>query len=234
VTTLVAETALAWDHFLPKEVDETLARGIEAFRTVNWLNIKRELAPTQNQHVADGVEPHWTAPGEAMFWQRTTLRHRGDDGNIEETLTEWEPTGPISAGSAAVIARHLENGMRLRPEGGVEAQDAAGPPVDQVVPETYTCVRHNAPYPTWRGYLKHCKARYEIPELPLPMDRWRLVRSSIWYCRWHDTAWGAVQRRSVLQHQRSHKLGPVLVHATLESLETGNQKIPSESRNGGK
>lgn len=232
MTIEVAEKAQAWDIFLSKETDEVRRRGIETFRATHWPNIRRELTLAHNRDVVDGVEPHWTAPGKAMFWRRTMLRHRNSQGVMVEEQSDWEPTGPLSAASAAVIAQHLGNGFSFRPTSGVEAE-AAVPPADQAVSEirTYRCEIHGTPFPTWKGYLKHCKASYEEPKLPLPGPQWCHYKKSTWYCRWHDTCWDERERRSAIQHQRSHRIGPVLVHPRLADMETAGQDVPREHSN---
>ena len=229
MTTIAAERQLDWDQFLLVGTEEVTLRAIEVFRGLHWPNMKRELETAHGQNIAEGVEPHWTAPAEAMFWQQTTLRKR-IDGHTRDILSAWEPVGPLSAGSTSVIARYLENGMRFRPPNhGVDGQNAAVPSDGfQDAAVTYRCRVHETVYPTWKGYLQHCRHKDEMPLLDLPADRESLLDHYKWYCRWWDIGWDEIKLRGALQHQRTHRVGVLQVHATLESMENDKQELLKE------
>ena len=131
---MVTETndvKLTWDAFLDDE-DDGVYSQVAGFRETEWHNIRRQLRNDYNWDVPDGLEPHWIAPGRAVFWQLQTVRERvmrvDDNGRnrpvIEDVERGWAPTtAGLPAGSASQIAHWFDKGLRMRPPvDGVDAE----------------------------------------------------------------------------------------------------------------
>jgi hypothetical protein len=125
MTTVVED--LSWDTFLQREVasrglPESMENGIrqrlDQYRIYEWQAILRQI---DEDHPAEAVEiggdePHWTEPGQAVFWQeqKVSVRVEDDDGNVklEQQNKGWEPVGPIPATTAC--DRHAKGRMAFR------------------------------------------------------------------------------------------------------------------------
>lgn len=188
---------LRWDAFLP----ERNRRQVEAFRQREWPQIERALVQDFRLVVGPEQEPHWVSPGSAVYWHQPITRVRVQDsdptvGNrIEEQVGEWEPVSRDSglpASSASAIAHYLQrpNPLFLRPQAVgasvLAAQEAQVPTVVSEVKPNYACKRHGQSmfsFPTWTGYLRHCRFRQEVPELPMPPEIEAMVRTVPYYCQ---------------------------------------------------
>lgn len=204
---------LPWDAFLEREVakgDPIFRAHIDGFRRRDWPNIKRELAGTpHNWVVVDGLEPHWVAPGRAVFWQEQIVRMRvpeTDSSGLRRFVTEnvstgWQPTdGGLPANNASGIAYWLNRGLRFRPPvDGVSAEMLestvslealrAMDVAPDVVLNKYTCTRHgnkNHSFATWKGYIQHCTHYIEQPEFDPPPESQIRAGLAKYYCASHD------------------------------------------------
>ena len=66
---------LPWDNFVPDEADSNVHLHIDRFRESEWPNIVRELAKEPyNIVLPEGLEPHWVAPGKAVYWSERIVR----------------------------------------------------------------------------------------------------------------------------------------------------------------
>jgi hypothetical protein len=226
MTTVVAERT-EWDTFLIEDVERqhklpehreaallSRRRHIEGFRVTQWRSIKDQL---QRKYLwVLLVEPHWTAPGAAVFWQRQTVRvrGRGPDGRpaIIEEETGWAPTAPFPANNASQIAQRLEKGLLLRcPDEGtsVEKLQHAEPAVavqDEVEPDQFFCDRHGGDFygfKTWKAYCVHCVHwREDIDKKQLPANF--EMGEHHWYCFLHRVGWKKNNERGALQHLVKH------------------------------
>lgn len=231
MTTAVREDVyLAWDAFL----GERERRHVEAYRRNQWPNIRREYTNLAKRPVAlpDGLEPHWVAPGKAVYWQlQVTLRQP------EGTPEQWLPTAPLPASTASVIARYLGKGLRLRPpvEGvAVETLQAAVPaealqePAIEERP-TFKCTDHgmdNYVYTTWRAYVRHCIAHREPPDMgQAPKHILERLMAHPYYCWLHNAGFNS--RRVAERHMRGELRKPGrAVHPTLDQMQT-NATLPT-------
>lgn len=225
MTTAIAEEKsvnLAWDAFLDKQADlpqernardkvtRNLRQMIDAFRRVEWPNIKRELAQHHHWEIEDGLEPHWVAPGYAVYWQeqvtRNVVNERDAEGNpryrVEWASQGWQPTAGAPANNASQIAGYLGRGLRLRPPHngkGVEAYlETASlsevPQSEAVVPQVrYAC---RLPHPqsrrvgvlhfnSWRAYMQHCIRNQEMPTETPPQHVLDAMARYKYWCHLH-------------------------------------------------
>ena len=66
---------LPWDNFVSDEIDSNTHLHIDRFRESEWPNILRELAKEPyNIVLPEGLEPHWVAPGKAVYWSELIVR----------------------------------------------------------------------------------------------------------------------------------------------------------------
>lgn len=213
---------------------------VERYRITEWPQTVRELReqfPDQYPLVR-GFEPHWTSPGSAVLWQEQKLlkqsERKGDpsdsassSGNgqeLQERSEGWEPVGPIPIGTASQIATYLKNGLRLRPPGvkadvSVDEDTETAPSVGGPAVRRFFCERHPAQgklgFPTWKGYIHHCRARSEVPEGPFPAEVLERQSKYKWYCVTHDR--GFISEKHAKQHIRN---APVVArqHPTVEQM----------------
>ena len=237
---MVTETndvRLTWDAFLDDEDDGAYSQ-IEGFRETEWHNIRRQLRNDFSWDIPDGLEPHWTAPGRAIFWQQQIIRERvmrvDDRGRnrpvVEDVERGWAPTtSGLPAGSASQIAHWLDKGLRMRPPvDGVDAEALmAAVPSDRIevepepIPEdVFFCYKHGMKqrgFKTWKLYAAHCAAYREIPELEPPDDVKEAMKAFKFYCLLHNVGFNnnALARRHVRNELR--KPGKP-VHQTLEQM----------------
>lgn len=243
---------LPWDAFLQREVakgDPVHHAHIDGFRRRDWPNIKRELARAPfNLVVADGLEPHWVAPGRAVFWQEQIVRERksfkDDLGNVRYTMedvpTGWQPTdGGLPANNASGIAYWLNKGLRLRPPGdGVTAETwettvspealRAMDVVPEVIPNKYTCNRHGVDlrgFGTWKAYIQHCTYFIEQPEFDPPEESQLRAGLAKYYCAAHDKVFN--NARLAFHHVREEIRKPgKRIHLSIEQM-----KVPDKEEN---
>jgi hypothetical protein len=166
------------EDFLPP--GEIARRHIDAYRKTTWFNIKRDLAL---KYGSPPVEPFWTAPGKAIYWQVQTrnvgVEAKSKDGRkirprLREEVIGWAITRQ-PASNAEQIAHYLDKGLLLRPPpemADVEVvEDAPPAAVRQGEPETkrdYVCKRHGKDkrfaFAMWGGYVQHCVHYNEAPQ----------------------------------------------------------------------
>lgn len=228
MTTATKQETRAWDFLLGEDVP---ARpSIEMWRKTNWTHIKHELRNEYGTEVLDSREPHWVAPGTAVFYQNTVNRRRhldndGHYGPMVETESGWEPTNPLPAGNASQIHNYLQNGFRLRPleyDVDVEVSETAGPAEGSGEPQlTLYCKRHSERrfrFSKWSVYLAHCNHFKEAIEEKPPDFIIGKMGQYKWYCLRHDVGF---QRERMVRHHMNHfsdkRRG--LRHATLAQME---------------
>jgi hypothetical protein len=204
-----------WDKFLltldqasPALVEQR-REHIDRWRAAQWSRIKFELARDYQLAVPEGLEPHWTAPGAAVFYQAQIVRQRVD-GEIREETLGWEPVNPLPANNSFQIAYRLGKGLRLRPDVVVETVETAEPSVqdEPTVEHNYTCKRHEKDmfgFPTWKAYRQHCLIRREPVMPPFPRGLHLHIRKYIWYCLSHNAGWREHQKRLALHHTKLHR-----------------------------
>lgn len=247
---------LPWDHFLIKMIadssddadPETRARlidyakrHIDSFRQNEWKPIVRELHKSFNWAIPDGLEPHWTAPGKAIYWQEQIVRKpglvTGDDGTKQRVMQEvsngWEPvTSGLPAGNASIIAHYLEKGLRFRPPvNGVplETREAAelpevSPEPEPPKPAPYICRNHfeeqgDIGFATWKGYLRHCDNTNEEITLELPMEVRVRMQEFPYYCVRHDIPfknWRSATRHRITEMGKRISKG----HPSVDDMKT--------------
>ena len=246
---------LPWDHFLEQEVNQSsidadpelramrlahTRRHIDSFRENEWKPIVRELSKSFNWFIPVGLEPHWTAPGKAIYWQEQIVRKpslvTGEDGTKRRVMQDvrmgWEPiTSGLPASNASIIAHYLEKGFRLRPpQDGVSLETREAAKLSEVSQEPeppkqlpYVCHRHidlgSFGFATWRGYLKHCDHFDEEIESDLPEEAKARMREFPYYCVRHDIPFknsrGAARHRWIESRRQSSKR-----HATVDEMKT--------------
>ena len=157
---------LPWDNFVSDEIDSNTHLHIDRFRESEWPNILRELAKEPYKiELPEGLEPHWVAPGRAVYWSERIVREvvdREEDGIskrvVEDVSHGWFPTNEehgLPANNPSIIAHYLNKGFRLRPpEAGVSVETLQSAftaealelidqePEEEIEVQTYTCRRH--------------------------------------------------------------------------------------------
>lgn len=216
-------------------------KQIDGFREVEWPNIKRDLGQEPfNWEVPDHLEPHWVSPGKAVYWQEHVVREpvwREVDGRSRRVLEDvsygWKPTDAgLPANNPAMINLYLRKGLRLRPPAeGVELEsivpsgalhrmeEAYTAPPEEVV--SYTCLRHGykpRTFKTWKGYLTHCVARKEPPELEPPQSLLDKAKEFPYFCFVHGV--GFQGHRTALRHFRAEAKKPGRsVHPSVDQMK---------------
>ena len=238
---------LPWHLFLDQESDksgtskESVFRHIDAFREIEWPNMKRELIKTYNREMPSDLEPHWVEPGRAVFWRRTvsrnTVRYTDENGRerskLEDVDSGWYPTSGLSVGNASQLNQYLEKGFRLRPPSGVDVEivKSAVPSgafemvmseqEEEQPAERYECHRHGfktRSFYNWKTYIKHCdhfreEAEYQIPDYV--MER---VADSTYYCFQHNKSFPTY--RSAVHHVKDAQGRPgAPKHAPATAME---------------
>ena len=92
---------LPWDNFVSDEIDSNTHLHIDRFRESEWPNIVRELAKEPyNIVLPEGLEPHWVAPGKAVYWSELIVREvvEKEEYGISKRVLEdvshgWFPVG---------------------------------------------------------------------------------------------------------------------------------------------
>jgi len=239
---------LPWNSFFDSDervapaVKESTLRHINAFREIEWPNMKRELMKSSNWEVPDNLEPHWVESGRAIFWQKLVIRqpatHKNDEGVeyrvLEDVDYGWHPTSGLPVGNASQLQQYLEKGLRFRPPSGVDVEI-----VKSAVPseafemilseqeeeerpaEKYECRRHGYDpkvFYTWKTYIKHCdrfreEAEYQVPDYVMEM-----VADSKYYCFQHNKSFPTY--RAAVQHVKDAQRQPgALKHAPATAME---------------
>lgn len=240
--------AKTWDAFLEAEVERNRIpphqrvaflnqrmASIRAVRENDWPRFRNELATKYGCDIPDGVEPHWTEGGRAVYWQHQIVsqivERPGPDGLpmrvMEDRDYGWQPTLPLPANSAAAIAQFLRNGLRLRPpsNGEAEVSEAAAP--DGVLQgksdaeaRHFVCNRHrdHRSFPTWKAYIQHCdRMREPIQEKP-PPDVAEIAAKYAYYCFPHNN--GFNNRRLAERHMKVELRKPGrAVHLSVEQMK---------------
>lgn len=244
MTTATAD-ALTWDSFLTWEADRlksvsderkrsfqvALTENVQAFRRINWNGIKRGLE--QDYKLSPRVEPHWTGPGTALYWQQPIIRERvvGEDNSltIKEVKQDWQVTGPFPADNPSQINHYLAKGFRLRPpEFGVDVEpfeSAVPPEVIQEKQPAFQCKRHIdglRNFASWKGYAHHCDRFRELPDQKPPPDVQRMVRRATFACpvHWsiHPSRKAAAHHLKISRFGFVHQLGKV----TIDGMEVNH------------
>lgn len=237
MTTEVAKH-LRWDAFLLEDVERQhpnaaehefamlgRRRHIEGFRATEWRSIKDQLKRTYLWVLL--VEPHWTEPGTAVFWQEQTVRERGIKDKrpaIIEVSKGWTATAPQPANNASQIAQRLEKGLLLRhPDRGASVEklknaEPAQAAQDEVEPDEFFCDRHRGDFygfKTWKAYCNHCVHYGEdIAKDQIPTGF--STGKHHWYCLLHRVGWKINNARGALQHMVKHP------GMDMSALEVGN------------
>lgn len=237
---------VAWDAFLREQVggpsQEALERVVAGFRRSEWPNILRDLKTTYRWDWEDGLEPHWVAPGRAVYWQeqiaRQVVTRTNEDGSTyrewEEVSRGWTPTSGMPANNAWHIDHYLQKGLRLRPpESGVDVKvledavpsEALQQPELEKPPEyLYSCDRHGRVqrFRSWKQYLRHCAYRREIPIETPPQGILNRMKRYVYFCQQHGI--GFKSRRMALMHVREESGKSVRVaHASVQQMEVSKQ-----------
>lgn len=244
---------LPWDTFLEREAErrkvpevgrtEHLRRlrlVIADWKSTEWSAIVRQLNNGYNWQMPEGLEPHWVAPGRAVFWQeqqvRQAISHQDSAGRTYKTMEErsqgWEPTSPLPANSASVMAAHLKKGLRLRPPDdgvGVELLAGLATPVEEAGEPSvqYTCQLHSkgdVVFPTWKGYARHCAYYKEQPKALPPTAVTERASEFEYYCYLHDQGW--INRKAAERHFRNEVRKPQRgSHISLQEMYDFPRKI---------
>ncbi len=243
MTTATEHDILTWDSFIERDIPPylngkskedwtaNLRTHIERYRTVDWKQIRHHLVDEHSLLVPEGLEPHWTEPGSAVFWEQevTTVRVENEPplkgGEWVEKKGEWVPVGPFPANNAAQIAQRLGKGLRLRPPEhgpGVETLENALPSEEAQAEPAKTmrfhCLRHRQREfhcETWKQYRNHCKHFGEPLEHPFPGGMHRRIKMYEFYCGLHNL--GTNTPRTMTQHIRhAHTQRGRVVELSLE------------------
>ena len=220
--------AYPWDYYL----EEAARPRVEGFRRSEWRNIQTDL---RKVGVTLGVEPCWVEPGRAVFWQEQKVREREvvmEEGGARtvfvERSTGYTPTLPQPANNASLIARYLRKGLLLRPPGQetVEIKDEV-PLIEPDQPEPYICFRHGADirksFPTWKGYMNHCRYYVEKPEYGPPQGVSQRADKYAYYCLYHNVGFDSesgAKRHITVESRRTIKSS----HIPLESMKVTSEK----------
>ena len=248
------DVRLSWDAFLEKVVLrqaigtedvrqgqlKNVRRHIDVFREVEWRNIKRDLARAPyNWQVPEGLEPHWVAPGRAVYWQPVVVREiverTDDDGQkireFEDVQKGWAPTDSgVPANNPSVIAHYLDKGLRFRPprDGVSDEVLKSAVPSDafqepEEVPEpAYRCDHGMDKYvfTVWKTYLEHCRRYKELPKFDPPAEIMALAKTFPYFCYVHGK--GFKMKRAAGRHVQAERRRTINApHATVEQMEVG-------------
>ena len=230
------DAVLPWDIFFGDGPRVT----IDAWRRSVWKNIKRELRVEFGLEVPDGLEPHWTDPGTAIFytmdktvmWETSSEKRHNLKGFETIDADHWTVTSPMPVGNAQQLSRYLtRKGFRLRPPlDGVDGRlrevvESASSPEVSSPDYTYKCKVHGVEFLTWRGYLQHCTFKREQVDLSqMPESSRGAVGDWGWYCAPHNfgTHSGRAAKNHMKVHVRKQMPGQ---HSTVEQMRV--KKTPA-------
>ena len=223
------DAEVPWDIFFEGD-----RKAIDAWRKSTWKNIRRELRVDFGFEVPDGLEPHWTSPGTAVFYTKdTTVKFESKvdesrhnlQGFVEEDDGHWTVTSPMPVGNAQQFSRYIERkGFRLRPPlNGVDGRlkEVVESAVSPEVPDPeydYRCEVHNVEFLTWRGYRQHCRARREQADLSMMPEGTRMTVGQFdFYCAQHN--FGTFSARAARDHRKVHlRIPSPGQHSTVEQM----------------
>ena len=247
------DLSLKWDAFIEREIAkqtdnpvlkaEALDRTkehIEGFRRIDWPNIRRDLyREPYLWDVHEDLEPHWVAPGRAVFWQQQTksqiVQKTLEDGRVrtvrEDVPTGWEPTSSgLPSGTASQISHYLDKGLRLRPpQEGVDVEllksaipsDSFQVEAEAVPSVEFICSRHGAKKyvsTTWKNYIRHCSQFNEVPDLDAPLEVREKVAGYKYYCYIHNR--GYMTQKMATRHIKSEMRKPRGgLHPAIQQME---------------
>ena len=236
---------LPWDNFVSDEIDSNTHLHIDRFRESEWPNIVRELAKEPyNIVLPEGLEPHWVAPGKAVYWSELIVREvveKEEDGISKRVLEDvshgWFPVGEehgLPANNASTIAHYLNKGFRLRPpEAGVSDETLQSTftaealelidqePEEETEVEIYVCRRHgnkSRTFKSWKGYIAHCTQFKESLEAEPPEEVQKLAMEYPYFCFIHNRGFSSY--KSAWRHQRTElSKGGKAQHPTTEQMK---------------
>lgn len=221
--------SLTWSAFVtPEQRAHPNFQHLETFRRLQWGKIRHELQNAFGWTVAEGVEPHWTDAGAAVYWQLQKSRKGAKDKGT------WTATNPLPANSAAVIAHYLNKGLRLRPpKDGLSSEEwsrvesAALPEAPPDKLPAYWCRRHGQDvfgFHVWKAYMRHCDAFGEEPTEKPPAEVVSLWGSYPFHCKLHDRVFRSED--AALQHikEEERRLRRV-PHVSIEDMRSGHKTL---------
>lgn len=223
-----APEAILWDSF----VEERARLAVEGFRKIGWPNINRDLSKVYGIVLPEGLEPSWVTPGKAVYWQEQVIRRPVEQENgtrmMEDFSDGWQPTSPLPANNASVIAHYLNKGLRLRPFdlGTVEAEDPTPPEAPAKPSLVYVCQRHGTDkkgFATWKGYIRHCEFYKEVIELDPPAEVLEQAKTFPFYCFNHNK--GFTTSSGAQHHVTTEKRKPGKgFHSTVEEMRLNKEE----------
>lgn len=239
---------LPWDAFLDGEAERqrvpeagrpaflrALRLRVESYRSLQWPNIKSQIAQQTQWVIPDGLEPHWVAPDTAVLWQEQKVRQRqvvaGPEGpHIEavEVSQGWQPTSPIPFNNAVQVGYWLDLGLRLRPPvNGVSMEVLRGmgvepiPQKSQEIERRFWCRRHEKGpmgFVNWKAYIQHTIQYKEMPTETPPTEVLERARTFKFYCAVHDRGWN--HKNLAARHVNTELRRPGrAVHPTVTDME---------------
>lgn len=258
------DLGLPWDAFMEEGLERfvredplrkerglrQLRANIQGFRDREWPAIRRYLDQDYDFIVPDGLEPHWAAPGKAVYWQEQFVRHivteTGPDGKPIRKMVEesagWQPTKPLPCNNASAVNHYLRKGLRLRPPvdgvdvAYVSAASAARPQETEQQKEDssvrlYTCDRHRQGtihLRSWKAYLRHCDYYGEPPLEEPPASVLKRAKSYAYFCYLHGLGFHNV--RAAQMHVRMEQNKSMRrVHIPLEQMRVQKGKVDART-----
>ena len=235
---------LPWDNFVPDEETSNMHLHIDRFRETEWPNILRDLAKEPyNIVLPEWLEPHWVAPGKAVYWGELIVREvveKEEDGISKRVLEDvshgWFPVGEehgLPANNASTIAHYLNKGFRLRPpEAGVSVETLQStftaealelidqePEEEEIV--EYVCRRHNnraRRFKSWKTYVAHCAQYREGIEADIPEEITVKMQEFSYFCLLHNK--GFTNNKSAWRHMKSELRRPgKAAHPSVEQMK---------------
>ena len=235
---------LPWDNFVPDEEDSNVHLHIDRFRESEWPNIRRDLAKDPyNVELPEGLEPHWVAPGKAVYWSEHIVREIVESEEygvairkLEDVSYGWVPTcedSGLPANNASIIFHYLDKGFRLRPpEAGVSDETLqstftaeALELIDQEPEEDesieYVCRRQNnraRRFKSWKSYVAHCAQYREEIEADIPEEIAEKMQEFPYFCLLHNKGFG--NKKSAWRHVRSELRRPgKAAHPSIDQMK---------------
>ena len=235
---------LPWDSFVDGEANPDAYNHIDRFRESEWPNIVRELAKEPYKiELPEGLEPHWVAPGKAVYWSELIVREKVEKTNygatywgLEDVSHGWFPASEehgLPANNASAIAHYLNKGFRLRPpEAGVSVETLqstftaeALELIDQEPEEEeiieYVCRRQNnraRRFKSWKAYVAHCAQYREEIEADVPEEITVKMQEFPYFCLLHNK--GFTNNKAAWRHMKSELRRPgKAAHPSVEQMK---------------